>query len=126
MGRPMTKRNMGQGTGKIKVTRYFFQGGSELTAPVAWLVDQRGTQSFTVSDGTTTEVMKLADKVGSLVAGEFAINAVLDNSTVVQVTKLRNRSIQYDGATNIAYTLSGLESQAHPSSDLKASLDIQD
>ena len=31
-------------------------------------------------------------------AGEFAIDAVLDNSTTVQITKLHNRTVSYEQA----------------------------
>lgn len=124
MGRPINKNKIGNGAGRIKVSRHFFTGGGELTTP-AWIVNQKGTSQFTVSDGSSTEVLTLVDKTGSLVAGEFTVNAVLDDSTVVQVTKLRNRTIQYDGTTNIGYELEGVEGGDHTTSDGRASVETQ-
>ena len=96
MGRPINKNKIGQGAGKIQATRHFFTGASEATT-TAWIVNQRSTNKFTVTDGTTTEVLTLVNQSsGDLSAGEFAIDAVLDDSTVVQVTKLHNRTIQYE------------------------------
>jgi len=96
MGRPINKRKIGQGSGKIQATRHFFTGASEATT-TAWIVNQRSTNKFTVTDGSTTEVLTLVNQsAGDLSAGEFAIDAVLDDSTVVQVTKLHNRTIQYE------------------------------
>lgn len=104
MGRPINKRKIGQGTGRIMCTRYFFTGASEVngaTTP-AWIVSQRSTRKFKVSDGVTTEVLRLVNQSsGDLVAGTFAIDATLDDSTVVQVTKLHNRTIQYEGGREI-------------------------
>jgi len=99
MGRPINKRKIGQGVGKLEVSRYFFTGASEVasTTTQAWIVSQRSTRKFKVTDGTTTEVLTLVNQSsGDLSAGEFAIDAVLDDSTVVQVTKLHNRKIQYE------------------------------
>jgi len=112
MGRPINKNKIGQGTGKILCSAYYFTGASEVngaTTP-AWVVSQRSTSKFNVTDGSTTEVLTLVNKsAGALAAGEFIINAVLDDSTTVQVTKLRNRTIQYEGGTanvaNIAYNI---------------------
>ena len=99
MGRPINKRKIGQGDGKPEPSRYFFTGASEVASSTtpAWIVSQRSTRKFKVSDGTTTEVLTLVNQsAGDLSAGEFAIDAVLDDSTVVQVTKLHNRKIQYE------------------------------
>jgi len=106
MGRPINKRKIGQGTGKILCSAYYFATASEVngaTTP-AWIVSQRSTNKFIVTDGTTTQTLKLVNKsAGGLGSGEFIINAVLDDSSVVQVTKLRNRTIQYEGGTaNVA------------------------
>jgi len=103
MGRPINKRKIGQGDGKILCSAYYFTGASEVngaTTP-AWIVSQRSTNKFNVTDGTTTEVLQLVNKTaGGLAAGEFIINAILDDSSVVQVTKLRNKTIQYEGGTS--------------------------
>jgi len=99
MGRPVNKRKLGQGAGRLEVSRYFFTGASEVasTTTPAWIVSQRSTRKFLVSDGTTSEVLQLVNQsANDLSAGEFAIDAVLDDSTVVQVTKLFNRTVSYE------------------------------
>jgi len=106
MGRPINKRKIGQGDGKILCSAYYFTGASEVngaTTP-AWIVSQRSTNKFNVTDGTTTEVLTLVNETaGSLAEGTFIINAMLDDSSTVQVTKLRNRTVQYEGGTtNVA------------------------
>ena len=106
MGRPINKRKIGQGEGRILCSAYYFAGASEVNggATPAWIVSQRSTNKFIVSDGTTTQTLTLANETaGSLAEGTFIINAILDDSSVVQVTKLRNRTIQYEGGTaNVA------------------------
>lgn len=102
MGRPINKRKIGQGAGKIEVSRYFFTGASEVasTTTEAWIVNQRSSRKYTISDGTTTEVLTLVNQSsGDLSAGEFAIDAILDDSTVVQVSKLCNRTISVEAGT---------------------------
>jgi len=99
MGRPINKRKIGQGAGRLEVSRYFFTGASEVasTATPAWIVSQRSTRKFRVTDGSTTEVLTLVNQSnGDLSAGEFAIDARLDDSTVVQITKLHNRTVSYE------------------------------
>lgn len=102
MGRPINKRKIGQGAGKIEVSRYFFTGASEVasTTTEAWIVNQRSSRKYTISDGTTTEVLTLVNQSsGDLSAGEFAIDAILDDSTIVQVSKLCNRTISVEAGT---------------------------
>jgi len=99
MGRPINKRFIGQGAGKIEVSRYFFTGESEVasTTTPAWIVSQRSSRRYKVSDGTTTETLTLVNQsADDLSAGEFAIDAVLDDSTTVQITKLHNRTVSYE------------------------------
>jgi len=101
MGRPINKRFIGQGAGKIEVSRYFFTGASEVasTATPAYIVSQRSSRRYKISDGTTTETLTLVNQGdGDLSAGEFAIDAVLDDSNTVQVTKLHNRTVSYEQA----------------------------
>jgi len=131
MGRPINKRKIGQGDGKILCSAYYFTGASEVnggTTP-AWIVSQRSTNKFNVTDGTTTEVLQLVNKTaGGLAAGEFIINAILDDSSVVQVTKLRNRTIQYEGGTanvaNVKFNI-GKGLQAGSTSDATAEVEGQ-
>ncbi len=107
MGRPVNKRNFGEGNGKIQVTRYFFTSASESNTK-AWIVSQRSTNKFKVSDGTTTEILTLVNKAaGTLVAGDMVIDGVLDDSTVVQITKIWNNNCQYEGTTRGKMVIGG-------------------
>lgn len=115
-------------TGRVRVSTYFIptQSEAESSATPAWIIGQRSTNKFLVTTeptaasrvtNTNTAVLTLVDNNDStaLNSGEFTINAVLDDSTVVQVTKLRNRTIQInDGTdpsttTNIGYELEGVD-----------------
>ncbi|SVC53593.1 uncharacterized protein METZ01_LOCUS306447 [marine metagenome] len=97
MGRPVNSKYFGEGNGKLQVTRHFFTGKAEASA-TAWIISQRSVNKFKVSDGTDTEILLLVNKAaGSLVAGEMSIDARLDDSTVVQVTKIWNNKVQYEG-----------------------------
>ena len=100
MGRPINKRNFGNGDGGIKISRHYFTGGSLATSD-AWIVNQRSSNKFTVTDGSTTEVLTLVNKAtnGDIVEGEMEIDAILDDSSTVHVTRLYGRKIQYEGGT---------------------------
>jgi len=128
MGRPLNKRHFGQGAGKILVTRYFFTGGSEVagaTTP-AWIVNQRSANKFTVTDGTTSEVLTLVNKANaSLVAGDFTVHATLDDSSTVQVTRFYNRKIQYEGGTADVAKVSWSAGEHPGADDAGANVDSQ-
>ena len=99
MGRPVNSKFFGEGNGKLHVTRHFFTGKSEASNK-AWIVSQRSVNKFRVTDGTDTEILRLVNKAaGTLVAGEMSIDGVLDDSTVVQITKIWNNNCQYEGTT---------------------------
>ena len=109
MGRPINKDKIGFGTGRIKVTRHFFTGGSEATSAAhihrqagnnkfVIRLDSNATGVFTPATHASDELMTLVNKAnGALVAGEFKIDATGSDSTVYQVTKLRNRTVQLEG-----------------------------
>ncbi len=100
MGRPVNSRHFGEGNGKLQVTRHFFTDKGSEASNKAWIVSQRSGNKFRVSDGTYTEILLLVNKAaGTLVAGEMSIDGVLDDSTVVQVTKIFNNNCQYEGTT---------------------------
>ena len=125
MGRPISPRKIGQATGRIRCTAHRFTGASEATT-AAWITRQVATKKFKVTDGTTTENLTLANtSQGALVAGTFIIEGVLDDSTRVQVTKLRNRTVQYEDSTNVIYTIGGTDPLDHVSSDSKLSIESQ-
>lgn len=101
MGRPTNPRNIGNAVGSIRVSNHFFTGAAESSA-LAFIVAMKGTNKMRVSDGTTTENLRLVDvDAGSLVAGQCRISGITDASTAVNVTKIRNRSVQHSGTTNV-------------------------
>jgi|TARA_X000000950_G_scaffold72161_2_gene89575 hypothetical protein len=146
MGRPINKDKIGFGTGRIKVTRHFFTGGSEATT-AAHIVRQAGNNKFVVrldsnNDGggafsprthASDEVLTLVNKAnGALAAGEFKIDAVGSDSTTYQVTKLRNRTVQLEGGAtedNVIYEIgfdaSAREIAGHPNASLSVALPRQ-
>ena len=88
---------MGNDAGSIKVTSYRRSGQSE-SQTAGFLVSQRSSTKFNVSCNGTEEVLSLVNKAqGALAEGEFIINAGDDSSTVKQVTKLMNRTVQLEG-----------------------------
>jgi len=120
MGRPVNKDKIGYGTGRIAVSRHFFTGGAEATT-AAHIVKQVGDAKFMIrldSEATgvfspapgsaaSDEIMTLVNKAnGTMSAGEFRIDATGSDSTVYQVTKLRNRTVQIEGSGGGATTSS--------------------
>jgi len=109
MGRPINKDKIGYGAGRIKVSRHYFTGGSEATTAAhihrqagnnkfVIRLDSNATGVFTPATHASDELMTLVNKAdGALAAGEFKINATGSDSTVYQVTKLRNRTVQLEG-----------------------------
>jgi hypothetical protein len=126
MGRPISPRKIGGPTaGRIRCTAHRFASASEATT-AAWITKQVATKKFKVTDGTTTETLTLANtSIGALVAGTFTIEGVLDDSTRVQVTKLRNRTVQYEDSTNVSYTIGGTDPADHSTSDSLLSIESQ-
>lgn len=107
MGRPVNKRKIGFGRGRIAVSKHYFTGGSEkvgIGVDAAHIYKQKGDSKFwirldsDIADPTAGEVMKLVNKTSGLVAGEFTIDARGSDSTVYQVTKLRNKTVQIEGS----------------------------
>ena len=100
MGRPINKKHIGDGAGKIQVTAVKFAAGGEITAAESHIISQRSTNKFNVTDGTKTEVCTLVNKsIGALGASEFCINVTDSDGVTKQVTKLYNRKVQLEGAT---------------------------
>ena len=97
MGRPINKKHIGDGAGKIQVTAMRFASGAEVITE-GHIVNQRSKNKFTVTGGGKTEVLTLVNKdVGSLAASEMVINAVDTDGVEKQITKLMNRTIQVEG-----------------------------
>ena len=64
--------------------------------------------SASLYTGTTTEILTLVNKAaGTLVAGDMVIDGVLDDSTVVQITKIWNNNCQYEGTTRGKMVIGG-------------------
>ena len=108
MGRPVNKRKIGYGTGRIAVSRHYFTSGAEATT-AAHIYKQKGDSKFWVrldsqnADPTAGETLKLVNKAGTgggqaLAPGEFTIDARGSDSTIYQVTKLRNKTVQIEGS----------------------------
>ena len=102
MGRPINKKHIGDGAGKIQVTAVRFAAGAEVAAATeSHIVSQRSTNKFNVTDGTKTEVCTLVNKTpGTLAAKEFCINVADSAGVTKQITKLRNRTMQIEGNAN--------------------------
>ena len=103
MGRPVNKKYFGSGSGnQIKVR--FKTGGTEYDG---YVLSQRGTTKFRVSDGTRTIIARLVNKnAGSLNNGEMIINVLTDAGTFVQATKLYNRVAIVEGNQKIKWNFS--------------------
>jgi len=107
MGRPIRGADIGSGSGNIQVTSFRFASASEATSPTGYIVSQRSTNKFKVSNGSTTEVLTLVNvAAGALVAGTFRITCKDASGATKNVTKLRNRTVQHSATTNIKYTIS--------------------
>jgi len=115
MGRPVNKRKIGFGRGRIAVSKHFFTGGSEkvgLGPDAAHIYKQKGDSKFWIrldADNVNPEAgetLKLVRKAGTgggepLEAGEFTIDATGSDSGTYQVTKLRNKTVQIVDTTDI-------------------------
>ena len=107
MGRPIREGNIGVASGRIQVTSFRFAAASEATSPTGYIVSQRSTNKFKVSDGSTTEVLTLVNvAAGALAVGTFRITCKDASGATKNVTKLRNRTVQHSATTNIKYTIS--------------------
>ena len=100
MGRPVNKKYFGSGSGnQIKVR--FKTGGTEYDG---YVVSQRGTNKFKVSDGTRTIVGRLVNKSsGGLDNGELIINVLTDAGVFAQATKLYNRVAIIEGNQKVKW-----------------------
>ena len=97
MGRPINKKHIGDGQGKIQVTAVRFASGGELTTD-SHIVEQRSSKKFRVKNGSTTEICTLVNKsIGALGASEFIINVTDTAGATKQITKLYNRKMQLEG-----------------------------
>ena len=117
MGRPIKSSKMA-GTasgaaGQIAVTAYRADGGSKVDSTTAYIISQRGSRMFKISLEDSSEGVYCLKAVapGSLAndndsgLGEFMIQGILDDSTVVYISKIFNNTVHYvtaGGATGSA------------------------
>ena len=111
MGRPVRKDRFGSSAGDFEVTGAFATGttqpdgsGAEAvsTASGNFIVSQRSSKQFKVNflsaDGSTRLVQVLtltAVAPGSLAAGQFCVQIILDDSTVAYASKIFNNTVHY-------------------------------
>jgi len=115
MGRPINKKHIGDGAGKIQVTAVRFASGAEVAAATeVHIISQKATKKFKVTDGSKTEVVTLVNtSPGSLAASQMCINVTDSDGVTKQITKLRNRTFQVEGTSNVKWTRSGGYSTAN-------------
>ena len=90
--------------GNLAVTAYRPSGGAKVDSTTAYIVSQRGSRLFKISleDSTTAVYCLKAVAPGSLSAtppngsaGEFCVQGILDDSTVVYVERFYNNTVHY-------------------------------
>jgi len=126
MGRPVKKSRFGATAGDFEVTGAFSTEsvqpdgtGAEAvsTATGNYIVAQRSSTRYKVNflsaDGSTrlTQVLDLTPvATGSLTAGQFCIQIILDDSTVAYASKIFNNTVHYKEAGgdtgSVKYSLS--------------------
>ena len=126
MGRPVKKSRFGSTAGDFEVTGAFSTesvqpdgSGAETvsTATGNFIVAQRSSTRYKVnflSTDASTRLVQVLDltpvATGSLTAGQFCIQIILDDSTVAYAAKIFNNTVHYKtaaGATgSVKYSLS--------------------
>ena len=117
MGRPVKSSRFGSSAGDFEVTGAFSTesiqpdgSGAEAvsTASGNFIVSQRSSTRFKVNflsaDGSTRQIQILDLKPvapGSLAAGQFCLQIILDDSTVAYAAKIFNRTVHYKTAGGV-------------------------
>ena len=117
MGRPVKSSRFGNSAGDFEVTGAFATGtvqpdgtGAETvsTASGNYIVAQRSSTRFKVNflsaDGSTrlSQILDLKPvATGSLTAGQFCIQIILDDSTVAYASKIFNNTVHYKTAGGV-------------------------
>ena len=117
MGRPVKSSRFGNTAGDFEVTGAFSTEttqpdgtGAEAVSTVSgnFIVSQRSSTRFKVNflsaDGSTrlTQVLDLKPvATGSLTAGQFCIQIILDDSTVAYASKIFNNTVHYKTAGGV-------------------------
>lgn len=119
MGRPVNKRFFGTGAGNQLKVRAKIGTNAEGDG---YIVSQRSGNRFKVTVGVNTGICRLVDKAeGALGANEMIIRVMTDAGTVVNATKIYNRTVLANGIrqkwTFAASTTDGkvqIEDEAEP------------
>jgi len=117
MGRPVKKSRFGSDAGDFEVTAAFSTEATQpdgtgaeavSTASGNFIVSQRSSTRFKVNflsaDGSTRLIQILDLKPvapGSLTAGQFCIQIILDDSTVAYASKIFNNTVHYKTAGGV-------------------------
>jgi hypothetical protein len=117
MGRPVKKSRFGNTAGDFEVSGAFSTESTQpdgtgaetvSTASGNYIVAQRSSTRFKVNflsaDGSTrlTQVLDLKPvATGSLTAGQFCIQIILDDSTVAYASKIFNNTVHYKTAGGV-------------------------
>lgn len=89
MGRPIAKRFFGTGATQGDIRCRFKAAGTEYNG---YVVKQRGSKKFTVTDGTVTATCLLTNKADTTLANlEMTVKGRLDSTTVGFVSKIAGR-----------------------------------
>ena len=151
MGRPINKDKIGFGEGRIAISRHNLSGSEATTA--AHILRQIGDAKFVIRldsnndgggpfsprDHASDVVATLTTEAnGSMPTASFRIDATGSDSTVYNVSKLRNRTVQVDGSAggafvssaenaiyNIGFDASALEDSAVPNAVFSVGLPRQ-
>jgi len=114
MGRPVKKSRFGNSAGDFEVSGAFATGtvqpdgtGAEAASTTSgnYIVAQRSSTrfkvNFTSADGSTRliQILDLTPVApGSLTAGQFCLQIILDDSTVAYASKIFNNTVHYKEA----------------------------
>ena len=97
MGRPVNKRFFGATGDNTQPTipARFFNGTSSVEG---YIVAQKGTNKFKVTDGTTTIIGRLVNEIAPNGANEISLVGIAAGSTPVVLKKVFNRTaVDWDG-----------------------------
>lgn len=79
------------------------------------ILKQRGSRSFTVTDGTYTSTCKLVANIADpSAAGLMTITATFANAATFQVAKITNRLVYNSAGTKFLWTLGSASSSTEP------------
>jgi hypothetical protein len=105
MGRPLNPRYFGTPTAAGDEIKVQFHNGTGSVA--GWIVKQTGSKRFVCTDGAATQECVLVDKASAAIAaGEMTITFKLDDTTVVQATKIAGRKITADNGNMYPWNFS--------------------